>query len=439
MIPCTEIGVRCKMLAQIVPEGKTNGIGIEGRAVGLDQISQMRQMGQEDQLDQANQGLNSAMASRWNAGSGDSARNAGVADGARGSHVWLNGHVITFSIAALLALVTANECQSITHPASLVYGVVLWGWWGVIASAMWTLGKQQPLVSSFTVKAMAIHVPLAALLGAAHLTLLWGLGFTPLGWEGNTTPETMARYLFNVNRYGIEILLYGFLFAIVSVVQNQVRAQREAMRSLELERQLSAAQLRALQMQMEPHFLFNTLNSITALVELGRQKEAAEMLAHLNAILKSTLKRTTPEKVPLSQELEIVESYLAIEQARFAERLRIEIKVEPGALDGLVPCFLLQPIVENAIRHGIANCESDGLVEASARREGDMLRLLVRDSGYGIDQRPKPGNGIGLSNTRERLAHFYHEAYDMRALPLDRGGFEVAITIPYEQNLNGIE
>ena len=121
------------MLAQIVPEGKTNGIGIEGRAVGLDQISQMRQMGQEDQLDQANQGLNSAMASRWNAGSGDSARNAGVADGARGSHVWLNGHVITFSIAALLALVTANECQSITHPASLVYGVVLWGWWGVIA------------------------------------------------------------------------------------------------------------------------------------------------------------------------------------------------------------------------------------------------------------------------------------------------------------------
>jgi len=134
-----------------------------------------------------------------------------------------------------------------------------------------------------------------------------------------------------------------------------------------------------------------------------------------------------------------VESYLAIEQARFAERLRIEIKVEPGALDGLVPCFLLQPIVENAIRHGIANCESDGLVEASARREGDLLRLLVRDSGYGIDRRTKPGSGIGLSNTRERLAHFYRDAYDMRALPLDRGGFEVAITIPYEQNLNGIE
>ena len=348
-------------------------------------------------------------------------------------HRRLNGHVITFAIAALLALATASECRSITHPASLAYGAVLWGWWGAVANALWRLGKRRPFVASFSVKAVAIHLPVAALLGAAHLALLWSLGFTALGWQGDATADSMARYLFNVNRYGIEILMYGFVLGIVNVIQNQVRAQRDAMRSLELERQLSAAQLRALQMQLEPHFLFNTLNSITALVELGRQKEAAEMLAHLNAILKSTLKRTTPEKVPLSQELEIVESYLAIEQARFADRLRIEIKVEPGALDGLVPCFLLQPIVENAIRHGIANCESDGLVEASARRDGEVLRLCVRDSGAGISQRAKSGNGIGLSNTRERLAHFYRDAFDMRALPLDRGGFEVAIAIPYER------
>src|SRR6202034_404315 len=146
--------------------------------------------------------------------------------------------------------------------------------------------------------------------------------------------------------------------------------QREAMKSLALQQQLSEAQLRALQMQLEPHFLFNTLNAITTLVELGRQREASEMLGHLNAILKSTLKRTTPEKVPLSQELEVVENYLAIEQVRFADRLRIEIKVDPSALDGLVPCFLLQPIVENAIRHGIAHCENDGVVEASAKLDG---------------------------------------------------------------------
>src|SRR5580693_10125035 len=123
------------------------------------------------------------------------------------------------------------------------------------------------------------------------------------------------------------------------------------------------------------------------------------MLSHLNVILKSTLKRTTPEKVPLSQELEIVENYLAIEQARFADRLCVEIKVEPGALDGLVPCFLLQPIVENAIRHGIANCENEGLVEASARRDGSMLHLRIRDSGPGMTGRSASGFGLGLSNT----------------------------------------
>ena len=186
-------------------------------------------------------------------------------------------------------------------------------------------------------------------------------------------------------------------------------------------------------MQIEPHFLFNTLNAITTLVELGRQSEATEMIGHLNAILKSTLKRTTPEKVPLSQELEIVENYLAIEQVRFADRLRIEIKINSGTPSSLVPCFLLQPIVENAIRHGIAHCEENGLVQATARREGNQLRLEVRNTGSLVRCDSKTGSGIGLKNTRERLTHFYHETFDMVARPLDAGGFEVAISIPYEK------
>jgi hypothetical protein len=342
--------------------------------------------------------------------------------------------VLVFSLTAILALITAAECQSITHVPSLVYGVALWGWWGIVASAFWNLGRRKPFLSSFTVKSISIHLPLAAALGVFHLVLLWGVGFITLGWQGYTSQQTMAHYLFNLNRYGIEILVYGFVFGIVGVIRYQIDTQQQAMKSLELKRQLSAAQLRALQMQLEPHFLFNTLNAITTLVELGRQAEAVEMLGHLNAILKSTLKRTTPEKVPLSQELEIVENYLAIEQVRFADRLRIEIKVEPGALDGLVPCFLLQPIVENAIRHGIAHCESDGLVETSARREGNLLLLHVRDTGSDLNGSSKPGNGIGLKNTRERLTHFYQDAFDMKALPLDAGGFEVAIAIPYERN-----
>jgi hypothetical protein len=356
----------------------------------------------------------------------------------------LSGHAVIFSLATVLALATAGECHSITYLPSLLYGAVLWGWWGCIASTLWILGRRVPFLSGFSAKAMATHLMVGLVLGVLHLLLLGSLGFTDANWQAHATAFSIWTSLLNINRYGMELLLYGFVFGIAGVVQYQIQAQRDAMKSIELQRQLSAAQLRALQMQLEPHFLFNTLNAITTLVELGRSKEAAEMLFHLNAILKSTLKRTTPEKVPLSQELEMVENYLAIEQVRFADRLRIEIKVEPGALDGLVPCFLLQPIVENAIRHGIANCENEGLVEASARRDGSTLHLRIRDSGRGANGRGldgraqngqgQNGHGIGLKNTQERLSHFYQGEYAMRAQQLDTGGFEVAIAIPYERS-----
>jgi signal transduction histidine kinase len=328
----------------------------------------------------------------------------------------INAYVVIFSLVTVLTLATASECHSITYLPSLLYGAFLWGWWGLIASALWRWGKPTWFLSRPSISAIAIQLLAGTTLGIVHLLLMGVLG---------------ARLL-NINRLGVEVLIYGFVFGITGVIQFQLRAQVDAMESLSLQRQLSTAHLRALQMQLEPHFLFNTLNAITTLVELGRQQEAAAMLQHLNSILKSTLTRDTPQKVPLSQELELVENYLAIEQVRFADRLRVEINVDPRAVDGLVPCFLLQPIVENAIRHGIANCESEGRVEASATRDGDLLRFLVRDTGPGRISSQPNGHGIGLKNTRERLAHFYPDGYQMEAQPLRSGGFEVAITIPYE-------
>ncbi len=336
-------------------------------------------------------------------------------------------------LCGALALATASECNSITHVPSLIYGIVLWGWWGCIACCLWTLGSRKRSTLQFSSIGITLHIFLAFVLAFAHLLLLGAVGFTSKEWHANSTAFAVWTKLLGLNRFGMEILTYGFIFGMVGIIQFHLRAQRDTMKALDLERQLSAAQLHALQMQLEPHFLFNTLNAITTLIELGRGAEALEMLAHLNVILKTTLKRTTPEKVPLSQELEIVESYLAIEQVRFADRLHIEIKVDPGALDSLVPCFLLQPIVENAIRHGIAHCEENGMVQATARREGAQLRLEVRDTGSRLNGHSKAGSGIGLKNTRERLAHFYQETYEMVARPLDAGGFEVAITIPYER------
>ena len=351
---------------------------------------------------------------------------------AAGRKLWWNGHAVIFSVALALALVTASECHSITHIPSLLYGLALWGWWACVASALWKVGERVPLMSSLTPTTTATHLLGASVLGVLHLLLLGSVGFSVAGWQAKASALSVWTSAFGLNRFGMELLMYGFVFGLTGVIQLQIRAQREAIRSLELQRQLSAAHLRALQMQLEPHFLFNTLNAITTLVELGRQKAAAEMLGHLNALLKSTLARTTPEKVPLSQELEFVGNYLAIEQVRFADRLRVEMNVDPSAVDGLVPSFLLQPIVENAIRHGIARCEHNGLVEASAIRDGDELHLRVRDTGTGMMYAQQNGHGIGLSNTRERLDHFYQDGYKMQAQPLSTGGFEVAITIPYE-------
>lgn len=345
----------------------------------------------------------------------------------------ISSTLVIFAATVPLALLTASECSSVTHLPSLGYGMVLWLWWGCVASILWKVGARKPSMLRFSARTAPLHLLAACALGSVHLLLLGSTCFMNKDWAAHGTAAFTLLQLFNINRFGLELLLYGFIVGIAGIVHLQVQAQREAMRSIELQQQLSAAHLQALQMQLEPHFLFNTLNAITTLVELGRQQEAAETLSHLNAILKTTLKRSTPEKIPLSQELEMVENYLAIEQIRFADRLKVEIKVDPNALDGLVPCFLLQPIVENAIRHGISHREEDGIIHASIERSGNRLHLRVRDNGPGLNGNSQPGHGIGLRNTEDRLSHFYPKEYGMNVREPESGGFEVSITVPYER------
>jgi len=343
------------------------------------------------------------------------------------------GHLVIACTSLVLALGTAQECQSVVHIPSLLFGLILWGWWGLVAAVLWKTAPHRSAIMRLSFAGMGMQLALAIVLATVHLILLSCLNILIPEWRKPVPTLTALTGMLQINRIGLDILIYGFIFGLVGTIQSQIRAQRESISSLELQRQLSAAQLKALQMQLEPHFLFNTLNAITTLVELGKQSHAAEMLNHLNAILKTTLERRTPEKVRLSQELEIVDNYLAIEQVRFADRLRVDIKVDPSALHSLVPCFLLQPIVENAIRHGIAHCEDEGIIEASAKREGNRLHIAVRNHGSASSAQSKPGNGIGLKNTQERLAYFYPHEYQMKAGPLLAGGYEVSIDVPYER------
>jgi signal transduction histidine kinase len=358
------------------------------------------------------------------------------------SRLLFGAGAIVLSIAGLLAAATAVTCHtsaSILAPGiswipSAIYGVILWLWWAGVAYLLWRTGDRYPFIFRASVPNLLFQIFLDIFVCSLHLGGLH-LATRTMGqiWEEWRVARFVTIHFFELGRFSLEFLIYALVWSACAIIRMHIATQREAFHSLELRQQLSTAKLQALQMQLQPHFLFNTLNAITTLVRTARQKEADATLTHLNTILKATLSSSTPEKIPLSQELQTVDHYLAIEQTRFADRLRVEMKVDPTALDGLVPCFLLQPIVENAIRHGIAQRERDGLIQASVARNGAELRLNVRDNGPGMNAKSASGHGIGLKNTKQRLTHFYQDRYDLTVSEPPGGGYEVSITIPYER------
>ena len=242
----------------------------------------------------------------------------------------------------------------------------------------------------------------------------------------------LARGCITGESFGQDLLIYSVLLLISSVIYHQLVSRRTQIQKLALERQLTSAQLQALQSQVQPHFLFNAHNAVLSLIDLGRNAEAAEALSHLNAILRSSLLRETPEKVPLAEELKTVRSYLALQQIRFSDRLQVRFDTSPEVMGTLVPNFLLQPLVENAVHHGIAPMREGGIIETSVHRKGTILCLRVHDNGSGQASSATAGHGIGLRNLRERLEHLYPGRHRFEACPGVSGGFEVNITIPFE-------
>ncbi|MDQ3744076.1 MAG: histidine kinase [Acidobacteriota bacterium] len=229
--------------------------------------------------------------------------------------------------------------------------------------------------------------------------------------------------------YGI----YGLILLFNQVLRYYRRLREGELRASQLETQLTQAQLQALKMQLQPHFLFNTLHSISALVH--RDPETADhMIARLGDFLRLTLENSGAQEVSLQKELEFLRCYLDIERVRFQDRLTTSLDVEPRALDTPVPNLILQPIVENALRHGLAQQTSPGHVEISAKRENGSLRIQVRDNGPGLSAITKPNGkvreGLGLSNTRARLAQLYGAAHRFELSNAPGGGLLVTLEIP---------
>jgi two-component system LytT family sensor kinase len=283
-------------------------------------------------------------------------------------------------------------------------------------------------------------VPLHLLFATAFVVLISGLFHIiyfflfVYGPDKPYAPATTLQWIIynSSENYGI----YGLLLLPNQVFRYYRRFREGELRTSRLQTQLTRAQLEALKMQLHPHFLFNTLHSISAL--LHRDPDSADrMIARLGDFLRLTLENSGAQEVSLKKELDFLTCYLEIERVRFQDRLTTSIEVEPSALDAAVPNLILQPIVENAIRHGVAQTRGPGRVEISAKREHGSLRIRVRDNGPGVAAITRPDDGLkgglGLSNTRARLEQLYGAAHRLELENAPGGGLLVTLEIPAAQ------
>ena len=229
-------------------------------------------------------------------------------------------------------------------------------------------------------------------------------------------------------RVPLEWILYCLVLGAVTAFEFYQRYHERALQAAQLERSLADARLHALELQLQPHFLFNTLNAVAGLVRGRRNDEAVTMIAGLADLLRHSLDHAGGQRVPLAEELAMLERYLGIELARFPDRLTFRIAVADDARGALVPNLILQPLVENAVRHGIARIAAGGTIAIDADRVGERLHLRIRNSGA---LAPDRADGIGLRNTRERLRNLYGDAAHF-GIAANGDSVLAVLDLPYE-------
>jgi len=343
-----------------------------------------------------------------------------------------------FSLRQYLLMLQKSE--PITWSQAFFDQIPYWLLWAIISPLILWLDRRFPLQRQHWLRNLLVHIPASAVIGIVHPVLylfasLWLNGRQ----SGQTAPLDGEMFrLILVFSLIPGIVFYWMILAISYAFNYYRQYQDERISTSQLRAQLAEARLHALKMQLHPHFLFNTLHSVTALVLKKDDRQAVRMINRLSALLRRTLDDADTQEVTLKQELEVLEIYLEIERIRFADRLTVEMHIDPQALNAQVPSWILQPLVENAVRHGIAPHCSASRIEIHAQRQNEKLRLEVRDDGQGLPENwaedLQKGNlqkGIGLTNTRSRLAQLYGESYDFHLYNNEDGGASVTIDLPF--------
>ncbi|HEU5134115.1 MAG TPA: histidine kinase [Steroidobacteraceae bacterium] len=324
------------------------------------------------------------------------------------------------------------------------------GFWTmrVVLSAALTLvvlwlGTVFPLEKRFWARRVSIHILFSLCFGVvrtgleavvySHMTAGWGPSYE---WTQSVGHTFKVLMIFGFHQ---ALITYWFVLVVHTAVRYYDKFQERAQAALRLElnaselrEQVTAAQLGALKMQLQPHFLFNTLNAIMGMVRTGEVQQAERALSRFSDLLRAVLDDMDAQEVTLERELTFLRLYLSIEQMRFSDRLVVRIEADPEVLDAAVPHMGLQPIAENAVRHGISRRIAGGSIDVRASRVGSRLHIAVRDSGAGARAGSPAGRGLGLSNLRARLKQLYGAEGELRIECTDSGAV-VEVFVPYRR------
>jgi two-component system LytT family sensor kinase len=330
------------------------------------------------------------------------------------------------------------RAEGMHHAWAHLFVTLLLSWltWALATPVVLRLGRQYPPVQLRRLSTWLTHFAACVIL--ALVSAAWNAWLEELlnPWAVSPAPAPFAHLWFNKFYNGLlsSVILYVSILAISYVLDSRERLALQQTEAARLNERLSKAQLNALRRQIEPHFLFNTLNAIAGLVRERRNDAAVSMIAGLSDFLRRVLEDSNRQQVPLTEEMEFLQKYLDIQKVRFAERLQLSVDVPRELFAAQVPSLILQPMVENAVKHGIAKRAQGGAIRITAFRSNDMLTLSVYNDGPKLPAGwQKTHSGIGMSNVRTRLQSLYGDAFELRMRNQDPGGVEVSVSVPFRE------
>lgn len=318
--------------------------------------------------------------------------------------------------------------QDVSFFVHLRWSMIIWYVWAALTPLVFHLAMRYPIRSPLQLRRLGAQ--LLASLGVTFLGLVLGALVSTL-FEPSGFGQQLWYFL--AQHCAVGLLIYWAVFAIAQAIHIHAENVQREIEASRLAAELSQSRLQVLKTQLQPHFLFNTLHAIVTLLDEDKLS-AEDMLLRLSELLRAFLEDYDGQEISLRRELELLDLYLGIQRKRFKDRLTTQVYVAPDALDCAVPSLILQPIVENAIHHGIGQRAGDDRIEIECRREGDALRIEVRNQNSSLQAEGTPGgHGIGLSNTRHRLRELYGEAADIRLDMTWPQGVACRIRLPFRE------